>query len=282
MILVADSGSTKCDWILADHNGTRENYQTIGFNPVYVSADEIAQAINSNPLAARNNEVTAVYFYGAGCSSIEFKTIVANGIKQVFTQAEVHVSHDLDGAAYATCEGKPGISCILGTGSNACHFDGKTVSQARPSLGYILGDEGSGAYFGKILVTKFLYKQLPDDIHQLFSNKYSIGKAQIIDSVYRKPRPNTFLASFMDFFGENKSHPFVQETIAKGMNHFLETHVTCLKDYQTIPCHFIGSVAFYFQDILKQETDKLGIKMGNVIQKPIDGLVEYHLSASAS
>lgn len=278
MILVADSGSTKCDWILANNIGTRENFQTIGFNPVYVSSEEIASAIESNPLGERRSAVSKVFFYGAGCSSPEFQDIVAQGIKQVFTEAQVHVSHDLDGAAYATCEGKPGISCILGTGSNACYFDGKNVSQERPSLGYILGDEGSGAYFGKILVTKFLYKQLPADIHELFSNKYSISKAQIIDSVYRKPRPNTFLASFMGFFGENKNHPFVQETVAKGLHEFLETHVCCLKDYQTLPCHFVGSVAFYFHDILKQEAQKLGIQVGNVLQKPIDGLVEYHLN----
>lgn len=280
MILVADSGSTKCDWILANQNGVKENYQTIGFNPVYVNAEEIATAIEGNPLAGRRQEVEKVFFYGAGCSSPEFQKIVADGIKKVFPTAQVQVSHDLDGAAYATCKGKPGISCILGTGSNACFFDGKNVSQERPSLGYILGDEGSGAYFGKILVTKFLYKQLPEDIYQLFSNKYSIGKTQIIDSVYRKPRPNTFLASFMGFFGENKTHPFIRQIIASGLNDFLVTHVCCLKDYKNFLCHFVGSVAFYFQDILEEEATKLEIKVGNILQKPIDGLVEYHLSHS--
>ncbi len=277
MILVADSGSTKCDWILANHNGLKESFQTIGFNPVYVNAQEIAHAIEDNPLSSHANEIEKVFFYGAGCSSQEFQGIVANGIRKVFPSSRVKVSHDLDGAAYATCEGKPGISCILGTGSNACFFDGKTVSQERPSLGYILGDEGSGAYFGKILVTKFLYKQLPQDIHELFNNKYSIGKTQIIDSVYRQPRPNTFLASFMTFFGENKSHPYIKEIIATGLNDFFVTHVLYLKDYQQLPCHFVGSIAFYFQDILQEEAEKLNIQVGNILQKPINGLVEYHL-----
>lgn len=277
MILVADSGSTKCDWVLANTEGIRESYQTIGFNPVYISANEIADVLAKSPLAPQANVVEKVFFYGAGCSSDEFQGIVANGIQNVFQQAEVVVRHDLDGAAYATCEDKPGIACILGTGSNACYFDGKSVTQERPSLGYILGDEGSGAYFGKILVSKFLYKQLPDDIQELFANKYNLGKEQIIDSVYRKARPNTFLASFMSFFGENKEHPFIKETIAQGLKHFMETHVTCYPNHQQLPVHFVGSIAFYFQDILKQEAEKMNIKIGNIIQKPIDGLLAYHL-----
>lgn len=277
MILVADSGSTKCDWKLADKNSHTESYQTIGFNPVYVSSEDIAKAISENPLITRKEEVKKVFFYGAGCSSPEFQSIVAKGIQTVFDNAEVHVSHDLDGAAYATCQGQPGISCILGTGSNACYFDGEKVAQERPSLGYILGDEGSGAYFGKILIRKMLYKQLPEDLYQLFNNKYNLGKAQVIDSVYRQARPNTFLASFMSFLGENKKHQFVQDTIACGLRDFLETHVCNLPKYKELPTHFVGSVAFYFQDILKQEAAKLGIKVGNILQKPIDGLLEYHL-----
>lgn len=277
MILVADSGSTKCDWVLLSNRQPVVQTATIGFNPFYHSVTQIIKELtNEEQLKKHATAVTAVYFYGAGCSSPERNKIIAAALGRIFTQATIDVKHDVLGAAIAANNGKPGIACILGTGSNSCYFDGVETSEVLPSLGYILGDEGGGAWFGKQLVTDYLYKQpLPSALQTELENG-GFEKESILQSIYMKPHPNVYLASFTKILAKHIQTAYVSNLIATGMRAFLEKHVCCFKGYQNHTTNFVGSVAFHFKGILEQECKKLNIQIGNVIQKPIDGLVAYH------
>jgi N-acetylglucosamine kinase-like BadF-type ATPase len=278
MYLIADSGSTKCDWMLLKENKETEAFSTMGFNPFFHSESIISNAIKDNAaLAKYADEVELIFLYSAGCSSKELKLIVERGLKQVFTRANIYVDHDLVGAAFSTYSGTAGITCIMGTGSNSCFFDGDIVTEEVPALGYILGDEGSGSYFGKKLLSDYLYKKLPSEINSLLHDELKLTKKEIFENVYMKPHANVYLASFMKIFSSFKDNAYVKNTVVAGMNHFLVNHVCCFANYKSVPVHFIGSIAFHFEDILKAEAKKLGIEVGNIIKKPIDGLVDYHL-----
>lgn len=275
MILIADSGSTKCDWVLlSDQSET--SFSTSGINPVFHATEYIENILRNSDLLTVANAVRKVFFYGAGCSSKERKSIVADGLNSVFTNAEIVVDHDLTACAYATYDGEPSISCILGTGSNACYFDGKELTQAVPSLGYILGDEGGGSYFGKQLLTQFLYGRLPGDLQRSFSDRYLLTKEDIITRVYQVPNANTYLASFMEFMVGHASHPFVKEIIYQGFSKFNEFHVCSYVNYLDVKVHYVGSIAFLFSEELKRSCEDLMISVGMIIQKPIAGLVRYH------
>ena len=277
MYLIADSGSTKCDWMLVKDDNTTEAFSTMGFNPFFHNEEVIFKAIFENlALAKYANQVKLVFLYSAGCSSKELKQVVENGLHKVFGKANIYVDHDLVGAAFSTYNGTPGITCILGTGSNSCFFDGDNLTEEVPALGYILGDEGSGSYFGKRLLSDYLYKKLPQEINHLLQDELHLTKKEIFENVYMKPHANVYLASFMKIISQYKELPYVKNIVAAGMNHFLVNHVCCFENYKKVPVHFIGSIAYYFEDILKAEAKKLDITVGNVIKKPIDGLVDYH------
>lgn len=278
-ILIADSGSTKCDWALIDEKGTRlGDYKSMGLNPYFHDGDTIEQALkDSTELYAVAKEVDHVYFYGAGSSTEEMCSIMFNGLRRVFTNAEILVDHDLVGSAMSTYDGRPCISCILGTGSNSCYFDGKEVYEEIPSLAYILGDEASGSYFGKILLQEYFYKKLPLDLKKAFEEKYAPTKDEIISRIYREPNANVYLAGFMKFIGEHHEHPHVKEWVRKGMVHFINIHVKCYANWAEVPVHFVGSIGHFFNDCLQAAANETGIQLGRVIRKPIDGLVEYHV-----
>jgi len=278
MILIADSGSTKCDWALVDDKGNKLNaFETMGLNPYFHAPDVTEQALNENAeLMKVARDITRVFFYGAGSSTEEMCGIMKAGLERVFSNAEILVEHDLLGSAMATYDGRPCISCILGTGSNSCFFDGKEVYEEIPSLAYILGDESSGSYFGKILLQEYFYKKLPKELHDAFEHSYAPSKDEIISRIYREPNANVYLASFMRFYGEHASHPHVKEWVRKGMVHFIEIHVKCFANWKEVPVHFVGSIGHYFNDCLQLAAQETGIELGQVIQKPIDGLVEYH------
>ena len=225
----------------------------MGFNPYFHDADLVEREMNANSQAmSMAGSVDRVFFYGAGSSSPELCAVIAEGLRRVFTNAEVHVGHDLDGAAYSTYTGEPAVTCILGTGSNSCLFDGTTVSEEVPALAYVLGDEGSGSWFGKKLLAAFLYGQLPEVIHNDFEAEYGLDKLSITKRVYQEPNANVFLASFMTFLGRHKDHPFVQGWLDEGFKAFLDVHVKCFEGASGVPIHFVGSVAYHFQDALKK------------------------------
>ena len=278
MIFIIESGSTKSDWVLVDDKSKQTFYNTIGFNPYFHSAEFVSSEIKKNKeIIGHVSSVKKIFFYGAGCSSEKMNNKIERGIQSVFKDAEIFVEHDLLACAFATYEGEPGISCIIGTGSNSCHFDGVNLNEEVPALGYVLGDEGSGSYFGKFLLSSFLYHKLPSDLLKDFQETYALTEADIVSGVYQKESPNVFIASFMPFVVKHKKHKFFNDVLVKGLQHFMEVHVCCYKDYLDTPVHFVGSLSVLLEDELRIAADNIGIEIRSVIAKPIQNLVDYHL-----
>ncbi|MBS3915185.1 MAG: N-acetylglucosamine kinase [Bacteroidetes bacterium] len=276
MLLVADSGSTKCDWLLDQENGNSLAFTTVGFNPLFHSTEFIVAEIWKNEgLMEHTTKVTEVHFFGASISSDERKTVVVNALKQVFRGAEIHADHDLAGAAIATCNGDPGIACILGTGSNSCFYDGKEIYEKVPALGYILGDEAGGAWFGKEFLRLYLYHQLPALIEQELEHN-GVFKEIIFNRVYQQEGANVYLASFMTTIKKYKDEKIVQQLLFEGFREFLKAHVICYNNYKLFPVHFVGSVAKYFRMELEQVCSELGIQSGVFTNEPVQGLLEYY------
>lgn len=282
MILVADSGSTKCDWILLKSDGEQIPTHTMGFNPFFHSSDLVEEKLNENEVMKTwAAQVEAVYFYGAGCSSEDRNNIIKAGLQRVFINAsEILVDHDLTGAALATCYDKPGISCIIGTGSNSCYFDGTEVHEEVPALGYILGDEGSGAYFGKLTLANFLYHRLPAELTEALIAKHNLTKEDIFHYTYNHENPNVYLASFMKTIADFKSHPYVHDMIYNGLEKFADVHIKCYSNYQEVPVHFVGSIAFHFKEILEEVASKNNFKIGLIEKKPVTAILNYHKTQS--
>ncbi len=280
MLLIADSGSTKCDWMLIQDNEEAISFSTMGFNPYFHNEAVISNAIRQNTeLCAFAEKVTMLFLYSAGCSSKDLKLVVERALRSVFPIANIYVDHDLVGAAFATWDENPAITGILGTGSNSCYFDGDIVKQANSGLGlgYILGDEGSGSYYGKILLRQYLSNNLPEEIHTVLRDEHKLNRDIIVEGVYMKPHANVYLASFMKVMSDNKNLPWVQETVNQGMADFLRTHVQCYKNHQRVPTHMIGSIAFHFEENLRNVAKTMNIEIGTIIKKPIFGLVNYHM-----
>ncbi len=277
MILIADGGSTKTDWRLIKEGREYKQIQTPGFNPYLVGSDEI-EALLWKELQPYidNNAVSVVYYYGAGCSTPVKNMIVENAFEKIFPNARIHISHDLLAASHALCGDKEGIAAILGTGSNSCFYDGKDITEGIFSLGYFFGDEGSGAYLGKQLLTAYLHKELPDDIEKKFKEEYSMSLESILDAVYTKPAPSRFLASFSRFINNNREHPYLNNLLTEAFRSFYKYQVCCYARHKEVPVHFVGSVAYHYKDILTEVGLEFGIKTGKFIKAPIDGLVEYH------
>lgn len=280
MILVADSGSTKCDWAIIKSEDEIIEFNTMGFNPFFHSEELIVKTLNESPEVIKyRDQIDLVFYYGAGSSTKELKLVLNRALDTVFSSAtNIHSDHDLVASALATYEGEPCISCILGTGSNSCYYDGDIVMEEAPALGHILGDEGSGSYFGKKLIARYAYKQLPDNLYEAFKKAYNLDKKTIIENVYMKEHANVYLASFMKFLSDNREDPYVTEMIADGFFEFASIHIKCFQNYTELPVHFIGSVAYYFEDILSKVCKSLDIKMGKIIKKPIEGLIQYHIN----
>lgn len=277
MIVVAESGSTKCDWLMDDGSGQLIETFTMGFNPFFHTTEVVLENLRKNPEIMYNaDQIKAVYFYGAGCSIADRNIIIKKALCQVFTNATCHVGHDLDAAAYSTYSGEPGITCIIGTGSNSCYFDGKEVSEKVPALGYILGDEGSGSYFGKRIVSDFIYGRLPEDLMHDFRGRYGLSKEEIFSKVYGSSSANVFLASFMRFLVPHKEHSYFIDIIKDGLRHFAEIHIKCYPNYKEVPVHFVGSVAYYFRSYMEEVANEMGFKIGNVNKNPVVSLLEYH------
>lgn len=278
MLIIADSGSTKCDWRLVAEDKTYTDFETVGINPYFQSEAEIeAEVLKGEGLMRYADKVKAVFFYGAGCSTLELKRIVDRGLGAVFSNAQIYVDHDLVAAAFAVYDDEPCIACILGTGSNSCHFDGDIVREEVPALAFMLGDEGSGAYFGKRLLSDYLYKRLPETMREALQSEFGLTKDTIMDRVYMKPHANVYLASFMSFITRFKHEPYVRDMIRKGLADFVDTHILCFRDARSIKSHFVGSVAHFHEDILREVASERGVDVGIILHKPIEGLYEYHI-----
>lgn len=279
MILLAESGSTKCDWVALNSDGSEHTrFSTMGFNPYFHSAPFIEEELGNNAtVKALRSKIEHIYFYGAGASSESLKDIIKDGLSRIMPRAMIYVDHDLVASAYSTYTGEPAITCILGTGSNSCFFDGKTVSEEVPALAYILGDEGSASFIGKRLVADFLYKRLPKELAEDFYETYGVDKDEIITSVYNKPGANVYLASYSRFAGKHMNHDYIREIVREGFAKFADIHIACFANCREVPVHFVGSVGAIFHELLEDVLAERGFKMGQIMRKPVDGLIKYHI-----
>ncbi|TRX48802.1 hypothetical protein FNH22_28360 [Fulvivirga sp. M361] len=281
MILIAISGSTKCDWQLIDSAGKATAFSSTGINPFFHSEEEIIDVFNSiKEIAAVKDSIEIVYIYSAGCGSKRLKTVVRNALGQVFTRSHFYVNHDIVASALSTYEGVPAISCILGTGSNACFFDGDIVRQEIPALDYILSDEGGGSYYGKKLLTAYLHNTMPQELREKFSSQYALSQEEILEKVYMQPYANVYLASFMPFIQDNIKDEYLYTMVKEGMGLFMDLFVRSFSRFNNVKTHFTGSIAYYFKDILNEVASAKKITVGKIIKEPINDLVKYHLDKS--
>lgn len=277
MILVADSGSTKTNWLAADG----KLIQTVGLNPLFYNTEKVLEVLHhSQLLVDYKPRITQVYFYGASCSSPERNRVIEEALSAFFENAQtIVVEHDLMAAALATYTGVPGIACILGTGSNSCVYDGEEIYEEVPSLGYVLGDEGGGVWFGKELLRLLMYKKLPKATEEIMLQQYHLDKEVIIQHVYREPSPNRWMAQFAKVMTESTDAEFMRELAKRGFEEFFKYHVMCYTNATDMPVHFVGSIAWHYKDALNEVAQSFGCKLGIVEPNPIHRLLAYHQKA---
>ena len=278
MILIADGGSTKADWIALDNNKKEVfRVRTLGLNPAVVPEDELLNRIvNMFQLINVKNDVKEIHFYGAGCGTPQPVAILKKVLESIFVNAEIHIAEDLLAAVYASLGKNPGIVCILGTGSNSCYFDGEKMESNVVSLGYTLMDEASGNFFGKRLIRDYFYKTMPENISKSLEEQYDMDPDHIKFNLYRKPNPNMYLASFAKFMFEFKDDKYIKSLIRAGLQRFFRFRVLPYHPNEITEIYFIGSIAFYFREILEGIAAINGLKIAGVIQRPIDNLIEFH------
>ena len=274
--LIADSGATKCEWCLLQE-GKKKTILTQGISPYFLNTVQIIELLQKELLPKlKGSKINEVYFYGTGLSNANNVPIIKSAFKKLFPAAKVEINTDILAAARALCGKQKGIACILGTGSNSCFYNGKKIIKNSPGLGYILGDEGSGAYLGKKVVQHYLYNTFDADLMSRFDAKFTTNKVEILENVYKQPLANRYLASFTVFLAENRGHYMIENIIEDGLNDFFFTHLYKFRESWIMPINFIGSVAFGFKDILKELCNTYELELGNVLKKPMDGLVKYH------
>ncbi len=278
MIAIVDGGSTKCDWvILSDEGEIIESTHTTGFNPNIINVNIIPEELHQNEkLDHLKFKIKHLYFYGSGCGLQENKEKVKQALQLFFSNAKISVKEDLLAAAYSAYNGKPAIICILGTGSNSCYFDGQHLKLELPSLGFLIGDDGSGCALGKILVKHYFMNKLPKDLHQEFSDEFQLDISELIKNMYHNPRANAYLAEFSKFMLERKSHPYIQHLVFQEMKNYFEFQVLPYEESKTCEINFVGSIAYYYEDILRAAAAEFHLNIGEVVQKPIQKLVNYH------
>ena len=274
--LIADSGSSKTVWCLLEGK-KKKIILTQGISPYFLTAQQIQQILEKELSPKMKTAVPdEIFYYGTGCSNPGNVKLVKLALKKVFPAASVFVDHDLMGAAKALCGNEKGVACILGTGSNSCYYNGKKIVKNSPGLGFILGDEGSGAYLGKRVVQYYLYNTFDPDLMDRFNAKFNTNAVEILEAVYRQPLPNRYLANFAIFLAENRGHYMIENIIEDSFNDFFFNHIYKYRESWTMPVHFIGSVAYGFRDVLKEMCDAYELQLGRVLKHPMDGLVKYH------
>jgi len=280
MRLLVDSGSTKADWIAIDEDGkVLFTTQTLGLNPEILEGEEIIERINDRfDILQNKDKATHLFFYGAGCGTDRMKISLSRVFQGYFTNAIISVHEDTYAAVYATTpKGEEAIVSILGTGSNCSFFDGKALHQKVQSLGYIVMDDCSGNVFGKELIRKYYFNKMPKELAVEFEKEYNLDADFIKNKLYKEPNPNAYLATFAKFLIQNKEHEFCKKIIFKGMKSFVKNYIRQFDNCKEVPVHFVGSIAFYLKDELQITFDKYEMKLGNVLRRPIDGLIAYHV-----
>ncbi|MCJ8208208.1 N-acetylglucosamine kinase [Mucilaginibacter sp. RS28] len=279
MILVADSGSSKTDWLLDIPGQEKLSFRSSGLNPYFLNDKQIVKILQEQvpDMIAYNQQIKEIYFFGAGCSSPDRHEIVSNALSVLFTKAFISVDSDLLGSAYATCGHEKGICCVLGTGSNISFFDGEEIHAGKHGLGYVLGDEGSGTWIGRILVTDYLYGRMPADVAAAFKKEYKLTKDQVMLKVYERPNANTYLASFARFLVKVKETVYAQQLIEKSLTGFIETNIKSYPEYHKYKCHFVGSIAEVYSEELKALCKAQDVQVGKILKHPIDDLMQFIL-----
>ncbi|NNM16841.1 MAG: hypothetical protein HKO56_09295 [Bacteroidia bacterium] len=281
MLLIGDGGSTKADWWFVK-NGETRNIKTMGFNPLFHTTNSVIDGLNkSDDLKLIAEEITELYFYGASCSSKERNAVIENGLNVVFKNADNNVSHDLMGAAMATCGDDTGIVCILGTGSNAAYFDGKEFPNRVPALGYVLGDEGRGTYIGKKILADFLYGLVPEEIKVHLTETMNLTKDIVFNHVYQQPHANIYLASFAKELAAYKHLDYTRDLVIQCFKDFIKYHVECYPQAEKSQIHFVGSVAHHFEDLLRESFEGTDLKADKIIAEPGKAILEYFLSKNS-
>ena len=278
MILIADCGSTKIDWCILKGDKLVKQFFTTGVNALLMPEDKIRATFETELRPqVEGSEIFEVYYYGAGCLSEEICSNVSRSIASVIPSATtISVNSDLLAAARALCGRNPGIACILGTGSNSCYYDGEKICDNVSPLGYILGDEGSGAVLGKLLVGDVLKKQLPAELCEKFLKQFNLDRMKIIENVYKKPAPNRFLASLSPFLIQNIEEPAIHRLVLNAFKSFFVRNIENYANFKEVPVSFVGSVGFYYREVLDEAAKALDITIGTVIKSPMEGLLKYH------
>ncbi len=276
MILIVDSGSYKTDWVLLS-SSDKIQFQTIGLHPYFIDSKDVHNKLSQiGHIKKFKNYVENVFFYGAGCNSEENKNIIYQILKEIFREAKIHVDSDLLGAAKALFNKQSGIACILGTGSNCCFYDGENITRKTPSLGYILGDEGSGAYMGKLLLKKYLYNQLPDNLNNQLRENYQLTREKILQAVYNDPLPNKYIAQFSRFISDYKNEKSMSDIIYYSIEEFFINHILKLSENKQNKVRFTGSVAWFFKDFIFSMAERYSLSIDHITQAPIEGLINFH------
>ena len=278
MKLIADSGSTKTQWRLLQADGSILQARTSGYNPHHQTAEQIRELVQMElpPQLPADYKPQSIHFYGAGCSSEKSKTIVRMAFRELYPDADITIEHDLLAAARALCGTEPGIACILGTGSNSCLYNGSEITHNISALGWILGDEGSGADLGKRVVADYLRYDMPEHLRQLFRQQHDISAEDVNDKVYRHAFPKPYIASFARFLHDNLKDPWCYQQVYNSFKSFIERNVVKYPDYQNVKLHFVGSVAYYYADVLRKVAADMGLRIHHILESPIAGLSLYH------
>ncbi len=281
MILIADGGSTKTNWCLINEAGRKILFNTEGYNPYFSDSAYIQNSLNESlPDYLERQKIQEVFYYGAGCSTDGNRKIVADAMQQIFPEANIQIGHDLLASCRALLGDEAGFAAILGTGTNTCLYDGKDISLNIDSLGYFLGDEGSGSFIGKKLLADYMKGFMPDELSKIFYETYKLSNEDIFDHIYNKPLPNRFCASFSKFIYDNKEQfkEYSDAIVDYAFTAFFENLVIHYPNYKNYQLNCVGSVGYSFRDVLSVVADRYEMGIGKIIRSPIDDLVNYHLS----
>lgn len=275
--LIADSGATKAEWTLLT-NGKKKTIVTQGISPYFFTEEKIITLLQEELLKKAPTAITAasIHYYGTGMRNADNVKMLKNALKKVFKNSKIEINDDMVSAARALNGTKKGMTCNLGTGSFCCFYNGKKIVKQTPGIGYVLGDEGSGAYLGKKVLQYYMYNTFDEDLRFKFDDKYKTSPVEVLENVYRKPLANRYLAGFTLFLVENRGHYMIENIIEDGLNDFFFTHLCKYKEVWTMPVNFIGSVAFGFKDVLQQLCNSYEFELGKIMKNPMQGLVDYH------
>lgn len=275
--LIADSGATKAEWCLIQGK-KRKTIFTQGISPYFLNAEQISQILVNELLPfIGKTAIHEIYYYGTGCINTTNASIVKRALKNVFPTADnVEVTHDVMAAARGLYGDDKGVACILGTGSSTCYYNGKKITNNKPGLGYVLGDEGSGACLGKKVIQYYLYETFDEELKGRFELKFNTSKDLILENVYKRPMANRYLASFTPFLSENRGHYMVENIIEDSLNDFFFLHICKFRESWTQPVSFVGGISYYFKDVLQELCNSYEFTMGRILKNPMEGLSEYH------